>query len=104
MNIHRHSPLRMSYLMTDRSGNVLWGTKPCVRLEPDAGDTLHQVSAGDRIDRISYRYYRTVRLWWALAEFNNISKPWDLEPGTWMRVPSLERVERAMKEAVSLYV
>ena len=51
-----------------------------------------------RIDLIAWRYYKDVRLWWVIAEINNISNPLELQTGLILRIPAYERV---MLEVVS---
>lgn len=33
------------------------------------------VEDGDRWDRLSYKFYNTVQLWWLLAKYNDIKDP-----------------------------
>jgi nucleoid-associated protein YgaU len=40
------------------------------RILPKSGHILHQVIAGDRLDRLAQRYYGDGRLWWVIAQAN----------------------------------
>ncbi len=41
-----------------------------------------------RLDLISYHYYSTPEYWWIIALANNILDPFNLVPGTILRIPS----------------
>lgn len=71
-----------------------WGTRPPVSIPEAEGDRHHIVTQAEirRIDLISYRYYGDVRLWWVIAEANNITDPTHLTPGKVLRIPARETV------------
>lgn len=46
----------------------------------------------DRLDLVSYKFYGTPNLWWAIARLNNIKNPMRLEVGIILRIPPLEKV------------
>jgi len=45
-----------------------------------------------RLDTISFKFYKTVELWWAIAEANpgKIRNPLRVEAGTVIRIPPVE--------------
>ena len=69
------------------------GTPPPLEIPPRPDDRFHDVVAGERLDQLAYRYLSDPKLWWVIAEVNDIAWPLDLEPGTVLRIPSLETVE-----------
>lgn len=75
-------------------GNVEFlGTRPSIDASPRPDDTFHTVVEGDRIDLIAFRYLGNAGLWWIVCDYNNIFFPMDLEPGSVLRLPSVERVQ-----------
>ena len=66
-----------------------------MKLREHDTDMFHVVTDADskRIDLIAWKYYRDVRLWWVIAEFNNISNPLELQAGTTLRIPTYERIQ-----------
>jgi hypothetical protein len=62
--------------------------------QPD--DIFHTVVEGDRIDLLAYKYFGRVELWWIICDYNDIFFPLDIEPGTVLRLPSVEQVEMSV--------
>jgi nucleoid-associated protein YgaU len=69
------------------------GTRPPLEIKLQPDDRFHEVIAGERLDQLAYKYLGDPRLWWVIVEANDIAWPLDLEPGTVLRIPSLETVE-----------
>jgi len=66
-----------------------------LKLSTDPTDRVYIVKAGPfagRLDRISTAFYGTSRLWWIIAQVNNILDPeFEVVPGRVIYVPSNER-------------
>ncbi len=82
-----------SVYYVDPKGGDFYGTRQPLKLREDVSDLFHVVSDSDRIDLIAYRYYGDVRLWWIIAELNNILNPLEILPGTILRIPTYERIQ-----------
>ena len=80
-------------LYRDKDGDY-FGTRQLIKLSPHPSDTFHQVTDADskRIDLIAYKYYKDVRLWWVIADANDVLNPLELQVGSILRIPSYERV------------
>lgn len=49
---------------------------------------IHEVIAGERLDQLAFRFGGDSRLWWVIAEVNNIfGYPLFLEAGTKLKIP-----------------
>lgn len=68
-------------------------TRPLLDIPEREDDRFHEVIAGERLDQLAYRYLGDAKLWWVLAEANDIAWGLDLAPGTVLRIPSLETLE-----------
>lgn len=44
----------------------------------------------NRLDKVSYQYYNTVRLWWVIAQASNLRNPFNVPIGTILRIPPYE--------------
>lgn len=52
--------------------------------------TEHAYVQGERLDELSYKYYQRSGYWWWILEYNpNISDPFNIEPGTVLRIPNV---------------
>lgn len=60
---------------------------------PRYDDRFHTVIDGDRIDLIAHRYLGDAKLWWIVADYNDLFFPLELEIGAVLRLPSVERVQ-----------
>ena len=60
---------------------------------------LHSVAAHEvaRPDLIAYQWYRDVRLWWVICDFNDIFDPLaDMYAGQVLKVPDADQVSTAL--------
>ena len=46
----------------------------------------------NRLDLVSYKFYSTSLLWWAIAMVNHIKNPTHLEVGIILRIPPLNHI------------
>lgn len=56
---------------------------------------VHQVLAGETLDRIASRHYGDASRWRMIAEANGVLDPLDVEAGTLLVIPQVEAVARA---------
>ena len=67
-----------------------------IRVPVDAGprpdERFHTVVDGDRLDLLAHRYLGRADLWWIICDYNDIFFPMELEPGSVLRIPSVEHV------------
>jgi len=75
----------------DSDGESLSLRQP-VDATPRYDDRFHTVMEGDRIDLLAYRYLQDARLWWIIADYNDIFFPLELPVGEIIRIPSTEHV------------
>ncbi|GAB6908756.1 conserved hypothetical protein [Desulfosarcina cetonica] len=59
---------------------------------PRPDDRFHTVVDGDRLDLLAHRYLGRADLWWIICDYNDIFFPMELEPGSVLRIPSVEHV------------
>lgn len=74
--------------------NVVLGLQQPVVL-PAVGDQIFTVNLPleNRLDLISYQFYGTPNLWWAIAQVNNLVDPFmDIPVGTQLRIPRRNRL------------
>ena len=58
-----------------------------VSVRPD--DRFHTVVQDDRLDLLAYKYFGDARLWWVIAEYNNVMWFFDINIGDTLRLPSI---------------
>ena len=63
---------------------------------PESDDDMYieyQENQNNRLDLISFKYYGTVKLWWAIAVANDIQNPFEkIEKGTILRIPIIANI------------
>ena len=102
LRIQRSSWLRKSSLVEDQVGDtffVHWSRFDAPVIEESDEDIIHVVKVQDRLDRLAYEYYRNSRLWWVIAQANDIDNPTTgIQVGQELTIPSpdyvLERLAR----------
>lgn len=73
--------------------NLIYEIRAKINTEWREGDLFYSVKSGDNLRNIADILYRDARLWWIVAEFNDIINPFDnLETGKELRYPSLRRI------------
>lgn len=57
-------------------------------------DIFYSVEKGyeNRLDLISYKFYNTPFLWWAIATMNHIDNPMVIEAGIVLRIPAISSI------------
>jgi nucleoid-associated protein YgaU len=90
--IGRDSRYADCILYRDSDGEYL-GRRQRIDTTPRYDDRLHTVIEGDRIDLLAHRYLGDARLWWIICDYNDIFFPLELQPGTDLRIPSVEHVQ-----------
>lgn len=70
-----------------------FGTRQRIDATPRFDDRFHTVTDGERLDIIAHRHLGDAKLWWIICDYNDIFFPLDLEPGTVLRIPSVEHVQ-----------
>lgn len=66
-------------------------------------DTIHRIRSGEnsRLDILALRYYDDPRLWWVIADVNNIEDPLNIPDNTELRIPKYSNVLAALRQAES---
>ena len=55
---------------------------------PERNDDLHVIATeGDRCDNLAFQFYGDSRLWWYIAQTNNLSSM-NIPAGTSLRIPA----------------
>ena len=93
--ITKRSRYRFSILCEEDDGSFL-GNRPQIDTTPRDDDRMHMVVEGDRLDLLAHRYLGDARLWWVIADFNDIFWPLDLEIGSALRMPSYKHVQMSI--------
>ena len=59
--------------------------------------TTYTVLPGDSYPLISYKFYKTINLWWVICSFNNIDNPTKLPtPTTQLKILNVELVNTVL--------
>lgn len=102
VRVGRKSFLRRTDLHEVQEGSTIflfWDLFESFDIEEQDGDAEIYVTSSDRIDSLAKKYYGDSRLWWVIAEANDLEDPVTaLYRGRKLRIPSpkyvLERVVR----------
>lgn len=88
-NVSRYSS---SIIIKEGDIYYIGGTDPLI-IREDKDDIEHIWSQGDRLDLLAKKYLGDDRLWWIIAEYNNIMFFFEkIELGRKIKIPSLYRV------------
>lgn len=72
---------------------TFYGVRLPVATYVRADDRFYEVSAQEYLPSIAHKMFGDARLWWVVADFNDIVTPMEpVLPGARLRVPSLNRL------------
>lgn len=80
--------------LVDDEKNVYIESPNKMTIKQSKDDSFYQVEKGyeNRMDLISYKFYGTPLLWWAIARANKIQDPMDVPSGIVLRIPSMRNI------------
>lgn len=80
--------------ITDVEGDVYLETPEDIEFPLNSDDRFYEVTSDtrNRIEYISYMFYSTPLLWWAIAIASDIEDPLVLPVGTMLRIPSTSTI------------
>jgi nucleoid-associated protein YgaU len=63
-----------------------------------SSDVYYTVQSGDlnRMDLVSYKFYQTPFLWWAILLANNIVNPFNVKVGDVLRIPTISTIRNVI--------
>lgn len=80
-----------SYIINYPDGRLaLYRNK--LEYSPKVDDEYLVTIEGDTLDAIAFRKYGDSKLWWVIADVNNIENPLIIEPGTSLLIPKLSHI------------
>lgn len=92
MAIDERSRYKYSVIIKEGDTFYIGGTDP-LTVRSNSDDIEHVWMQGDRLDILAQKYYGDARLWWIIAEYNNIMHFFEeIEYGRVLILPSLTRV------------
>lgn len=62
------------------------------RIEKDINDSEYIVKQGDTLNTIAFGFYRDSKLWYVIADVNDIQNPFELTIGMSLRIPPITRI------------
>ena len=80
--------------LINEDGDEYIETPNKIKIKESNKDSFYAVEMGyvNRLDLISFKFYGTPLLWWAIAIVNNIDNPLDVGPGIVLRIPTLKNI------------
>lgn len=78
------------------ANNIQWWTKTTVAHDPSDLVYFMEKKYEDRPDLLGFVFYGDSKLWWIIAQYNNILDPvTELVEGQILLIPTLDRVKQA---------
>ena len=88
------STSRLQFAKLFKEDNVLfWQHRTKITPVYRSDDRFHTVTATDRIDNLAYEYLSDAKLWWVIADYNDLFFCQDLTSGVILRIPELSTVQ-----------
>ena len=60
---------------------------------PQADDDYYIVKDEDTLDQLAFNYYGNAKLWWIIADINDIDHPMVLTTGAVLVIPNLSNIK-----------
>ena len=76
-----------------KQGTSVYASSIPEKILPSDDDFIYSSREGDRFDSLAYRFYGSVRYWYAIASVNGYENgTLTVPPGTQLRIPSRLRI------------
>lgn len=92
LELRTNNPYSVGSVFIFPEGDFLLDRDPIV-VEKSIGDKYHTVIEGEILSQISFIEYGNSKYWWLIYDTNDIDNPFDLESGTILLIPDLNKVE-----------
>ncbi len=78
----------------DDGGQVYLSMYKKLKVDIREDDIIITVNPSDTLDKIAWEYYNDEKLWWVIAEYNDITFPFELQAGKTLIIPSYETLRK----------
>nr|DAY14378.1 MAG TPA: baseplate wedge protein [Caudoviricetes sp.] len=80
------------YRVKDEGYREMIETQDKIIIPRTLGDRIYEVEkeVENRLDLVSYKFYKTSRLWWVIAYASHIDNPFNIPVGTNLRIPPFQ--------------
>jgi nucleoid-associated protein YgaU len=92
LSLRIDNPYSVGSVLTFDEGDSLLKREP-IQYVKSQRDRYYTVVEGDTIDAIAYEAYGNSKWWWVIADANKIDFGFELEEGTSLLIPDLEKVK-----------
>ncbi len=89
IQLRTNNPYSIGKLNTFEDGQATL-TRKAIQYTPNYLDKYFMVGNGDNLSQIAFLAYGDSKLWWLIADANNIFNPFDLEVGLELVIPPIE--------------
>ena len=88
MSRYENTPIIRKNLLPRNKKSVMVYETTIYPEVPERNDDLHVIAQeGDRLDNLAFEFYGDPKLWWFIAQTNNISTM-NVKSGTSLRIPA----------------
>ena len=88
MSRYENTPIIRKNLLPRNKKSVMVYETTIYPEVPERNDDLHVIAQeGDRLDNLAFEFYGDPKLWWFIAQANNISTM-NVKSGTSLRIPA----------------
>jgi len=97
-NVGYNDKEEMFKILTDEDGSRYYDLTDDIIIDSESIDPstydFHEVTKGETPYSISYKYYGTTELWWALLAFNDIENPFHVSKniGSVIKIPNTQLI------------
>jgi Uncharacterized protein containing LysM domain len=92
LELRTNNPYSIGNIFSFSEGDFALEREPIV-IERSIRDRYHTVVEGDTLSTIAFDKYNDSKEWWVIADVNNLDWTFQLEVGTVLLIPDLNRVK-----------
>jgi nucleoid-associated protein YgaU len=86
LNLRSNNPYSIGYISDLGDGNLSLD-RDNLKLSKNSLDKYHTIKDGDDLTLLAYQFYGDSKLWWIIADANNLHNPLDLTEGLYLVIP-----------------
>ena len=92
LSLRKNNPYTIGYLINYKEGDQSL-ERFKLKYKPSINDKIHRITDFDNLWNLAFDFYQDSKLWWVIADINNIEDPFILKMNDNLIIPDIDRIK-----------